>query len=92
MKEILACEVWTGNIIKAVIDRETGEFTLFHSRFRLDIQENKAALMDYNSGEPIFKGYVRGNCWFFEELEYCRESADPYVAAIQMLYDILQYC
>ena len=31
------------------------------------------------------------NFWRFEKQEYVRESEDPYVAAIQVLYDIIRY-
>lgn len=92
MKEILTCDIWTGVKIKVLIDRETGEFTLYNSRFRLDIQDKKAFLMDYIGTGPLLTGYIRGNVWCFEELEYVREDQDPYVAVIQILYDILQYC
>jgi hypothetical protein len=92
MKEILTCLVWNGLKIKTVIDRETGEFVLYNSRFKLDIQDNKAYLSDINGETPIFTGYLRGETWFFEEQDYFSENEDPYVAAIQMLYDIIQYC
>lgn len=92
MKEILMCEILTGFKIKVVIDRATGEFTLFNSRFQLDIQDKKAVLVDFDSGNPICTGFLRGDCWSFEELDYFRDHEDPYVAAVQILYDIIQYC
>jgi hypothetical protein len=91
MKEILTCDIWTGVKVKIVIDRETGEFVLFNSRFRLVVQDDKAYLMDYIGEGPLFTGYLRGNVWYFEELEYVRKDQDPYVAVIQVLYDVLQY-
>jgi hypothetical protein len=92
MKEILTCEIWTGLKIKVVIDRESGEFVLFNSRFRLDIQDKKAVLVDFDSGNPICTGFLCDDCWFFQELDYSRSHNDPYAAAIQILYDIIQYC
>jgi hypothetical protein len=92
MKEILTCEVWTGLKIKVVIDRETGEFVLFNTRFKMDFQDKKAFLSDDNGQSPLFTGYLRGNCWRFEEHGYVNENEDPYVAALQMLYDISHYC
>jgi hypothetical protein len=91
MKEILTCDIWTGVKIKIVIDRQTGEFVLYNSRFRLIIQDDKAYLMDYIGEVPLLTGYLRGDVWYFEELEYVREDQDPYVAVIQVLYDVLQY-
>ena len=91
MKEILMCEILTGFKIKVVIDRATGEFSLFNSRYRLDIQDKSAVLMDHTGGNPICKGFKSGNCWYFEELDYFRDDNDPFVAAIQILYDILHF-
>jgi hypothetical protein len=90
MKEILTCQIWSGIKIKVVIDRETGEFVLNNTRFRLDIRDDKALLFYYNNKTPLFSGYLQGITWFFEEEECIREDVDPYVAAIQMLYDIVQ--
>lgn len=91
MKEILTCSIWTGLKIKMVIDRETGEFVLFHSRFRLNIQGNKASLMECDGGVMILTGYLQGGIWCFEEFDFVREAEDPYIAAIQILYDFMQY-
>jgi hypothetical protein len=92
MKEILTCRIWTGDTMRVAIDRETGKFALYNSRFRLDILDNKAFLFDYNSKTPLFEGCLHGNYWFFEDQDYIREDEDPYVASIQVLYDILQCC
>jgi hypothetical protein len=92
MKEIVTCEIWTGLKIKVVIERETGEFVLFNCRFRLDIQDKKAFLKVYRSEKPLLTGYLCQNRWCFEENDCRREGQDPYIAAIQMLYDIFQYC
>lgn len=91
MKEILTCDVWTGLKIKAVIDRETGEFVLFNFRFRLHIQDNKASLMECDGGVLIFTGYWSENIWCFEGTDFVREAQDPFIAVIQILYDVLQY-
>ena len=92
MKEILTCEIWNSLKIKIVIDRETGELVLYNFRFKLSIQDKKAFISDFNGQAPLFTGYLRGNCWRFEELDYAREDEDPYAAVAQMIYDILQYC
>jgi hypothetical protein len=91
INEINKGGIWNGLKIKVIIDGETGEFVLYNSRFRLDIQGDKAFLMDYVGMDPIFTGYKRGNLWCFEEQEYAREDQDPFAAAIQVLYNILQY-
>jgi hypothetical protein len=91
MKEILTCSIWTGLKIKVIIDRETGEFVLYHSRFRLNIQAPKASLVECDSGFTVCNGYLSGDNWRFEEQDLLREAEDPFVAAIQILYDILQY-
>ena len=85
------CRTWTGERIKLVIDRETGRFDLFNSRFRMDIHENTASLFDQKGRTPLFKGHLHGNYWFFEGEDNIREDKDPYMAAIQVLYDIIQY-
>jgi hypothetical protein len=92
MKEILTCDIWTGVKIKVVIDRETGEFVLFNSRFRLDIQDDQAFLMDRYGDNPLSIGHLYGSCWFFEGPDCIREDEDPFCAVIQFLYDIVQYC
>lgn len=91
MKEILTCDIWTGLKIKMVIDRETGEFVLFNSCFRLSIQKNQASLMEWDGGTMVLTGYLRGGIWCFEEFDFVRKAKDPYIAVIQLLYDILQY-
>jgi hypothetical protein len=89
MKEILTCNIWTGVKIKVVIDRETGEFVLFNSRFWLDIWDDQAFLMDRYGDKPLFIGHLYGNYWFFEGHDCIREDEDPFSAAIQFLYDIV---
>lgn len=91
MKEILTCSIWTGLRIKMAIDRESGEFVLFHSRFRLNIQKNKAFLTECDGGTLVSTGYLRGGIWRFKGFDFVRKAEDPYIAAIQILYDILQY-
>jgi hypothetical protein len=92
MKEILTCKIGTDLKIKVVIDRENGEFVLFNCRFRLDIQDKKAFLKVYNNEKSLFTGYLCETLWYFEAYDCRREGEDPYIAVIQMLYDILQYC
>ncbi len=91
MKEILTCNIWTGLKIKVVIDRDTGEFVLFNSRFRLNILDNQAFLMECDMGIEIFTGCRRGNVWCFKEFDFAGEDQDPYIAVIQILYDVGQY-
>lgn len=92
MKEILTCDIRTGAKIRVVIDRETGELIFYNSRFKLDIQNNKAFLVDKDTRFPIFAGYLRDNLWCFKEHDFYRENQDPFLAAIQMVFDILQTC
>lgn len=87
----MVCRTWTGHKIKLVIDRETGRFVLFNNRFRMDFQDDTGYLYDCNSKTPLFKGRLHGNYWFFEGQDNIREDKDPYVAAIQVLYDLIQY-
>lgn len=85
-------EVWTGIKVKVVVDRETGEIIFNNNRFRLEIRDDKAFLYYQNAKTPLFTGYLRYTTWFFEEDDTIRDDEDPYVAAIQTIYEILQLC
>jgi len=54
-----------------------------HFRFGLDL----ASISSFSS--CCGSSANGGNLWCFEEGEYLRESEDPFVAAIQVLYDIV---
>jgi hypothetical protein len=92
MKEILTCDQnnWTNNKVTVVIDRETGEFNLFGSRFKLNLQDNKATLIKNDGKVPICIGYLHKNTWYFEGQDIVREDKDPFVAVVQVLCNIFQ--
>ena len=90
MKETLICDI-TGQNVEVSIDRETGEFNLFSNRLKLNIQDNKANLVEIENGKEILIciGYFFKNHWFFSEHERSKKDQDPYMAVIKLLYDIL---
>jgi hypothetical protein len=90
MEETLTCDIWIGEKVQVVIDRETGKFDLFDSHLKLNIQDNKADLIDLEKdGEvSLCTGYLRGGIWYFEELDTVGKDKDPYIAVIQLLYKI----
>ena len=96
MKVTIKCDIWTGEKVEVAIDRETGEFSLFNASLKLNIQGNKAVLIDEEDAE-LLTGYLQGKTWRFEEpgkiiegrARFVRENEDPYVAVIQLLHDII---
>jgi hypothetical protein len=93
MKETLTYDKpnWTGGPVKVVIDRDTGEFDLYDTRFTLKLQYNVAALMMDNEEVPVCVSTLRGNIWHFEEMGIVKEDSDPFNAAIQIACDIVEY-
>jgi len=98
MKETLTCDIWTGEKVNVIIDRETGEFSLFGSSFKLNIQDNIAVLIDNEVKGEVVTGFMQGKTWRFEEPSFIiedqnhavRENDDPFVAVIQLLYDVVR--
>jgi len=92
MKEKLTCEI-NGIVVEAVIDRETGEFNLFKNHLKLNIQDNKANLVEIENGKEILicAGYFFKNTWYFTEHEKSQKDQDPFMAVIKLLYEILPH-
>jgi len=90
MKETITCNI-TGQNVEVTINRETGEFDLFSNRLKLNIQDNKANLVEIENGQEILIciGYFFKNHWFFSEHEKSQKDQDPFVAVIKLLYEIL---
>jgi hypothetical protein len=94
MKEILTCDVCSGEKVETVIDRETGEFNLFDIPLELNIKDDKAVLIDIEDEAEVLIGYKGGEIWRFETPgvnPYISENKDPFVATIQILYDIYHF-
>ena len=92
MKESIICDI-TGQNVEVSIDRETGEFNLFSNRLKLNIQDNKANLVEIENGQEILIciGYFFKNHWFFSEHEKSQKDQDPFRAVIKLLYEILPH-
>jgi hypothetical protein len=100
MQEILRFDIGTDEKVETIIDRETGAFNLSDISLKLNIlKDNKAVLIDIEDEAQLLIGYKREKIWRFEtpgimkegNNPYISENEDPFVAAIQILYDIYQF-
>jgi len=93
MKEKIIYDI-TGEKVEVSVDRETGEINLFKNHLKLNIQDNKANLVEIENGKEILicAGYFFKNTWYFTEHERSQKDQDPYMAVIKLLYDVLPHC
>jgi len=92
MKETLTYVI-SDEKVNVCIDRETGELNLFKNHLKLNIQDNKANLVEIENGKEILIciGYFFKSNWYFKEHEISQKDQDPFVAAIKLLYDVLPH-
>lgn len=91
MTEILTCDQnnGTGEKVTVVIDRASGQFSLFGFCFTLNLLDNIATLVKNDDETPVCIGLFHRNTWYFEGMNIFREDKDPFIAAIQVICNIL---
>lgn len=86
---------WKGEEITVRVKKD-GTFQVYDYDFKLTITDfgGEAGQIFKVTGEgwgddPIVKGYLLGDEWMATHGDYSREDADPFIAAIQVLCNII---
>ena len=84
---------WTGQTVKVRVNREKGTFNLFGYKFRIEIKADAIAHLygsNWDGGEkPFVTGFQYKGEWTFSSCGCSREDKDVFVAAIQLLHNII---
>lgn len=86
---------WSGETVPMKVDRKTGQFEVHGYHFRMEIlpEENgfqEAVVYGAEWGaEPFMHGCRYKGMWTFLNCGIDRDHIDPYVAAMQVLFNTL---